>query len=101
MDGMILHLGENEVVHLKDIIAIMDINKTEQSTINQQFFSIAKEEGFIRKISQDPPKSYILAEVNEKTILYLSPISSATLLKRSRSVTDFSVDKELNKGDIK
>ena len=98
---MILHLGENKVVSIKDIIAIMDIKKMEQAPINIEFFCIAKEEGFVIKISDDPPKSYILAEVDKKTILYLSPISSATLLKRSRSVTDFSVDKELNKGDTK
>ncbi len=91
---MILHIGENEVVPMKDIIAIMDIKKTEKAPINLEFFSIATEEGFVRKISNDPPKSYILAEVDKKTIMYLSPISSATLLKRSRLVTDFSVDKE-------
>jgi hypothetical protein len=94
MDVMILHLGGNEVVPLKDIIAILDINKTQKASINQEFLSIASEEGFVRKISDDPPKSYILAEVNKKTILYISPISSATLLKRSRSVTDISVGKE-------
>ncbi|NLC43343.1 MAG: DUF370 domain-containing protein [Clostridiales bacterium] len=98
---MILHLGGNEVVPMKDIIAIMDLKKTEQAPVNIEFLNIAKEEGFVRRISDEPIKSYILVEVDKKTILYLSPISSTTLLKRSRSVTDFSVDKQLNKGDIK
>lgn len=89
------------MVLMKDIITIMDTEKTEPAYIYQEFFITAKEEGFIRQISGDPPKSCVLAEVNKKAIVYLSPISTATLLKRSRSVTDISYGKEENKGDIK
>jgi extracellular matrix regulatory protein B len=53
--------------------------------------SIAEDEGFIRKISEDDPKSFILTEKDNKTIIYLSPISSVTLLKRASFIENISL----------
>ncbi len=80
---MVLHLGENVVVPIKDIIAIIDSDTVDLSTINKEFIKIAEEEGFVNKISENLTKSYILAEINKKSVVFLSPISSSTLLKRS------------------
>jgi len=82
---MILHLGGNVVVPLKDIVGIFDLETAQTSEINKEFLKIAKEEGYIRKISEDEPKSFVLVEAKNKTIIYMSPISSSTLLKRSES----------------
>lgn len=83
---MFIHLGENIVIPLKDIIAIMDIDSTNMSGDTRQFLKTASEEGFIKKITKETPKSFILAEVDKKTVIYLSPISSITLCKRSSFV---------------
>ena len=103
--GMILHLGEDAVVPMEDIIAIIDMKADCNSAVNQEFMHIAEEEGFIQCISEDAPKSFVLAEMNKKTVLFLSPISSATLLKRSRQKIDISdykeVHKQENKGETK
>jgi hypothetical protein len=98
---LILHLGEDAVVPMEDIIAIIDIKSAEKSAVNQEFLHIAKEEGFSRSISEDAPKSIILAEINKKTVLLLSPISSATLLKRSRLGFHISDNKEVHKQENK
>ena len=98
---MILHLGDNAVVSMKDIIAIFDMETVGQTSVNQEFIKMAMEDGLARRISQDPPKSFILAEVNKKVVLYLSPISSATLLKRSRPSGDMDFNKEKIKGEPK
>lgn len=83
---MFIHIGENVVIPLKGIIAIMDIDSANMSNDTKQFLKIADEEGFVRRVSDDEPKSFILAEVNKKSFVYLSPISSITLSKRSSYV---------------
>ena len=39
-------------------------------------------------ITDDIPRSFIIAEEDKKSRIYLSPISSVTLLKRSGSMND-------------
>lgn len=87
---MILHLGENVVIPVKDIIAIFNMESINQSKINKDFLKIAMEEGFVQKISDDEPKSAIIAEIKKKSVVYLSSISSTTLLKRSRFIEGLS-----------
>lgn len=81
---MFLHLGENVVVPIKDIIGIFDIESTMYSADTNQFIRMAEEDGFVERIAKDKPKSFVLAEVNKKSKIYLSPISSATLSKRTQ-----------------
>jgi len=91
---MIIHLGGDVVVPVSNIIAIIDMESAGQASINREFLKTAEDEGFITKISEDPPKSFILAEFDKKTVIYMSPISSITLLKRSTYVDEISLDRE-------
>jgi hypothetical protein len=84
---MFLHLGENVVIPLSEVIAIFDMHST-TSTDTKQFLRTAEEEDFIVRINEDEPKSFILTERNKKSIIYLSPISSITLAKRSGFVDE-------------
>jgi len=79
-----LHLGENVVVPVKDIIGIFDIETSMYSSDTIQFLRMAEEDGFVERITKEKPKSFILAEVDKKSKIYLSPISSATLSKRTQ-----------------
>ncbi|MEW9097186.1 MAG: extracellular matrix regulator RemB [Clostridiaceae bacterium] len=83
---MFLHLGENVVVPLKDVIGIFDIEKSMYSSDTMQFLRLAEEDGFVERITKEKPKSFIIAEVNKKSKIYLSPISSATLAKRTQVI---------------
>ncbi len=74
------------MVSLKDIISIIDAKTAMMSKDTREFLKIAEEEGFVKKISQEPPKSFILAEIKKSTVVFFSPISSITLMKRSRSL---------------
>lgn len=79
---MFLHLGNDVVIPLKDVIAIIDLHKDEKklSTINQEFLQVAEEEGFIELVGEESKvKSFVITGKK----IYLSPISSATLRKRS------------------
>ncbi len=80
---MFLHLGENIVVPVKDVIGIFDIESTMYSSDTSQFLRMAEEDGFVERITKDKPKSFIIAEVDKKSKIYLSPISSTTLSKRT------------------
>lgn len=80
---MFLHLGENVVVPIKDIIGIFDLQNTIYSSDTIQFLRLAEEDGFVERITNETPKSFIIAEVDKMSKIYLSPISSTTLTKRT------------------
>lgn len=85
---MILHIGEEKVVFIKDIIAVMDIEKTTTSNNTREFLKSCEEKGMVVTIGSDIPKSFIVTMRNKKQTVYLSPISSATLNKRIMKETD-------------
>lgn len=87
---MILHLGGDVIVPIKDIIAIIDYETVAAKDTNE-FLKIAEEEGFIRRITDEPPKSFIIAEINKKSVIFFSPISSTTLLKRSSYIDEMEI----------
>lgn len=80
---MFLHLGENVVVPIKDVIGIFDLQSTKYSSDTNQFLRLAEEDGFVERITKEKPKSFVIAEVDKKSKIYLSPISSTTLTKRT------------------
>ena len=80
---MFLHLGGDVVIPMKNVIAILDIETTTLSRDTREFLKIAEEEGFIKAISNDLPKTFIITETDKKSKIYLSPISSVTLQKRA------------------
>ena len=61
---MFLHLGENVVVPVKDIIGIFDLQNTIYSSDTLQFLRLAEEDGFVERITDERPKSFIIAEVD-------------------------------------
>lgn len=95
---MFLHLGGDVVVPLKNIISIIDVASVLKSKDSKAFFEVANEEGFIEKITDEEPKSYIITEKIEKknkgnekiikTTIYSSPISSVTLHKRANFIDE-------------
>ena len=87
---MFLHIGGDVVIPVKNIIAIFDIETTTISKDTKEFLAIAEEEGFIKSISTDLPKTFIITESNKKSKIYLSPISSGTLQKRSGFMNEIS-----------
>lgn len=80
---MFLHLGENVVVPLSELISIVDLQKN-SSQINREFLKTAEEEGFVIQLTEKPVSLVICAQR-----IYLSPISSQTLSKRAQKVFVF------------
>ncbi len=85
---MYVHLGGDTVILQRDIVAIFDLELTSISKITREFLHVAEEEGFVVNVSDDLPKSYVLAENDNESKVYISPISAATLLKRANNLTE-------------
>ena len=75
-----LHLGGEVVILDREVIAILDLKSQATSEASLEFLQIVKEEGFVKDLAGDKAKSLILATENR---VYISPISSWTLLKRA------------------
>jgi hypothetical protein len=82
---MFLHIGEGEVIFTKYIIAIFDIERTTVSSITRNFLKGCEAER-IKTIGKEMPKSFIITMDNKKQMVYLSPISTSTLLKRAEKL---------------
>lgn len=85
---MFIHIGGDMVIPLKSIIAIMDIDNTTVSKDTREFLKIAEEEGFVESINEELPKTFIIAERGKKSKIYLTQISSVTLLKRADYISN-------------
>ena len=79
---MYLHLGKGTVVNTSDIIAIMDLESTSHSTYTRDFLKIVEEEGFVKNVSEDIPKSFIVCETNDQSVVYVTNISTKALVGR-------------------
>ena len=67
----------------RSCIGIFDLQTTMYSSDTIQFLRLAEEDGFVERITKERPKSFVIAEVNKMSKVYLSPISSSTLTKRT------------------
>jgi hypothetical protein len=77
---MFLHIGGNANVLSKDIILILNLNSALASNATRQFLEISQREGLVTDLSLEKPKSAVLTSEQ----IYLSGISSQTLIGRSR-----------------
>ena len=81
---MYLHLGSDTVVNTANIISIMDLESSSYSKHSKEFLKIAEEEGFIKTVSDEIPKTFIICEENGQSVIYLTNISTKALAGRIR-----------------
>lgn len=81
---MYLHLGQDTVVLINDIVGIFDLETSTVSNCSRRFLYDAQKGGRVFNISDEFPKTYIVCvDSAGKETVYISQISSATLRKRS------------------
>lgn len=78
------------------IIGIFDLDNTSQSHITRRFLTLAEKSGTVINAAEDIPKSFVVCHDGEKRCLYLSQMSTQTLLKR----TDFLNTEEIRKRKV-
>lgn len=81
---MFLHLGQDTVITTDEILGIFDIDTTTVSKATRTYLAMKEKSKNVVNVSFELPKSFIVTfdkKTKEKTV-YISPISSVTLLKR-------------------
>lgn len=79
---MYLHLGADTVVNTSNIISIMDLESSSISKFSKEFLKTAEEEGFVKNVSDEIPKSFIICEEKGQSVIYLTNISTKALAGR-------------------
>ena len=80
---MYLHLGQDTVVLLDEIVGIFDIENASISLQTKRNLANAEQHGRVVNVSSELPKSFVVCEHNRKVTVYISQISSQTLKKRA------------------
>ena len=81
---MYLHLGMDKVITFDDIIGIFDLDTTPVSKRTRDYLAKAEKAGIVENVCYDIPKSFIVCcDKNGNEKVYISQISSSTLLKRT------------------
>ena len=83
---MYLHIGQETVVPMREIVGIFDMENTTISKSTRSFLNDAERNGRVITVGDDLPKSFVVCQnANEPPTVYISQISCATLLKRAES----------------
>ena len=84
---MYLHLGQNVVVPFREVLGVFDLDNASFSHRTRAFLERAEKEGRVVNISADLPRSFVLCGEGRQgpPLIYLSPLSPATLLRRAES----------------
>lgn len=81
---MYLHLGKDTVVRKRDVLAVFDLDNSSHALITREYLTRAEKAGRVRNVAvEELPKAFVVCtEPGGKQTVYLSQLSSATLLKR-------------------
>lgn len=79
---MYLHLGENTVVRTDSIIGIFDMDTSTISKWTKDYLYNATKNKRVINVSMELPKSFVVCNENNEIKVYVSQISSQTLMKR-------------------
>ena len=83
---MYLHLGQSVVVPYSRILGIFDLDNTSWSFKTREFLEQAEAEGRAIWLGDDLPRScVVVGKGNQPPTVYISQLSSSTLLKRAES----------------
>ncbi|MCI6652297.1 MAG: DUF370 domain-containing protein [Ruminococcus sp.] len=83
---MYLHLGENTVVRTDNILGIFDMDTSTISKWTKDYLSSATKNKRVINVSMELPKSYIVCNEDDEIKVYVSQISSQTLMKRKSNL---------------
>jgi extracellular matrix regulatory protein B len=77
---MYIHIGEDLNVRVKDVIAILDKESVNSSSLAEEF--LKRHEGKVINLAKHSFKSVVITN----TQIYLSPLASGTLKRRSGQI---------------
>ena len=90
---MILHLGDDVSVHTRDIVAIIDLTDSHSAVTGAMLHDIRRQNRILAKQGITAKSAVVCAGarrpggITENPRVYLSPISTATLMQRAHEKT--------------
>ncbi len=98
-----LFLGGDTAIPKNEVLGIFDMDNASSSLRTREFLKRAEQQGDVENAADDLPKSFIVCADEKGQRVYLSQLSSATLLKRAGAGgggADYltSVDKKAERG---
>ena len=83
---MYFHIGGNYIVPANAVIAIYDLDKTTVSGDTRSFLAEAEKKGIVRAVEGELPKAFVITDEENEMKIYLTPLSSGTLMKRVEKI---------------
>ena len=80
---MFLHLGENTLIRISEIVGIFDLEITSQAKKTREFLTRAEKARRVINVSTELPRSFIVYNEAGETRTYISQISPKTLQIRA------------------
>lgn len=94
---MFIHLGKHTVVRADDVIGIFDIEKSTIRGSTKDYLKNAEKNGRVVNISEELPKSFVVSMENGVEKVFISQISSKTLLGRMNlAAKGFKIPGDIN-----
>ena len=83
---MYIHIGHDTVIIEKEIIGIFDMENTTVMKKTLDYLNNAEKQKKVHNVAPfELPKSFIVCEEPNGTVIYISPVSVGTILKRIES----------------
>lgn len=86
---MYIHLGGDVSVNQKDIVGIFDLDTATVSKHTRNYLADAEKQGDVVNVTYELPKSFVVCRDHRRKsgrVVYISQLSTATLLKRTDSM---------------
>ncbi len=81
---MFIHIGHDTVIRDEEIIGIFDMENTTVMRKTVDFLNNAEKQKIVRNVAPyELPKSFIICEEPSGKVVYISPVSVGTVLKRT------------------
>jgi hypothetical protein len=81
---MYLHLGDDVLTKLEDVIMIINSEDSAGVSTNADFLANVAAKGMVKNIDQENNKAIVITDHR----IFMSPISVATLKKRANFIND-------------
>lgn len=83
---MFIHIGHDTVIIDKEIIGIFDMENTTVMKKTVDYLNLAEKKGQVKNVAPyELPKSFIICQEPTGKVIYISPVSVGTILKRIES----------------
>ncbi|MCC8043854.1 MAG: DUF370 domain-containing protein [Oscillospiraceae bacterium] len=80
---MYIHLGSDTVVRDEDVIGIFDIENTSTEKFTREYLLAAQKRKSVINVNLDMPRAFIVVQKDLRERVYITPVSSSTLMKRA------------------